>query len=376
MYKEIVERLTAAYWSHPDAAPTVEVVDATLNAVARSGSEDFSAYQDLVRASTVHRLARESYHRKLWSQALDYARRAQQMEPERTDAAEIEFKALVQLEQWGEAESKLDKIRLSGSRRAWYLEGFLYRKMRKFRQAITSFQAALDSGDRGYAVQRDLADCLYREHEYDKALAAIKTVLERDAENIFVLDLVIRIAVDSKKLDIAQENLERLDRFDLDRRFINHRRASYYSAKGLNDLALIEAEKACSTGHAPFEAYAQRIDIEIDQKRFADAEQHLFELEGRFRTSRTDIQKGLRCKLLIRQRKWREAETVWNLLEDKSTAMVNVMLRNIYQLKAEDGTLGLSEREDARRSVEELVHVVEEIKIQHGHEDTDEWLDM
>ncbi len=106
----------------------------------------------------------------------------------------------------------------------------------------------------------------------------------------------------------------------------------------------------------------------------ANAEKHLSELEGRFRTSRVDIQKGLRCKLLIRQSKWREAQTVWNSFVDKSTAMVNVMLRNIYQLKSEDNTLGLSEREEARLSLEVLAHVVEEMKIQQGHEDIDEWL--
>ena len=85
----------------------VETIDATLHAVARSGSTDFAPYQDLVRVSTVHRLATECYHKKEWKQSVEYARRAQKMAPNRRAVQEILFKALVQLEQWTEAEKML-----------------------------------------------------------------------------------------------------------------------------------------------------------------------------------------------------------------------------------------------------------------------------
>jgi hypothetical protein len=105
VYDRLAKELTNAFWSKEDAAPSLEIVDATLNAVARSGSTDFSPYQDLVRVSTVHRLAQECYYKKEWELAREYSARAERMDSDRVDVKALHFKTLVQLERWTDPES-------------------------------------------------------------------------------------------------------------------------------------------------------------------------------------------------------------------------------------------------------------------------------
>lgn len=359
IYTAICKNLTDAFWKDTDTAPTVEIVDATLNSMARSGSANFAPYQDLVRVSTVHSLAKECYHKKDWQLSLEYAKRAEQMDKNRPDVREIHFKSLVQLEQWNKSQKKLDEIYQKGDFNRFYLKGFMLRKMHKHDEAIEAFQAALDSGNHSYPVYRDYADCLYRCSRYSEAFEKIKWVLERDSENIFVLDLVIRICIDSGDLDGAETFLSELERFDLDKKFIHHRKARFYSAKRMWNLALSEAESACNSAYSPFEAYAQKVDILIELQNFDLALEEITNLKSKFFTHRKDIQLGLRCKLLIRQNKWEEAKLVWDSINEKTTIHYQALLQKILELKSRDKNISLTDRESARLEAEEIKRAVE-----------------
>lgn len=354
IYKEILERLTKTFWNDPNAAPSLEIVDATLHAVARSGSTKFEPYQDLVRVSVVHRLAQECYHRKQWNQALEYAQRGELMDPQRKQLRAIHFKSFVQLERWPEAQAILDIIDKSGDRMTHYLRGFLLRKRKQYREAILAFQAALDTGDHSYAVYRDYADCLYRCKKYKEAFEKIQWVLQRDTENIHILDLIVRIGLDSSDFEMAERFLKELERFDLDQKFIHHRKARYLSAKKMWESALVEADVACKTGFSPFEAYAQRANIYIELAKYSEAAKEIDELQKKFRSHKRDIQIGLQCKLLIRQKKWREAKTVWDSMEDKSSEVHRWILYRILELKGRDEYVLLSERKAAAQEAEQL----------------------
>jgi len=364
-YARIQENLTAAFWKKDDQAPTVEIVDATLHAVARSGSTDFNPYKDLVRVSTIHKLAKECYHRKEFNNALEYSKRAEQMDSARPDVRGIYFKSLVQLEHWKDAEKKLEQIGQHGDRHYYYLKGFLLRKRHRYLEAIKAFQSALDCGDHTYPVYRDYADCLYREARYDEAAEKLQWVLDRDSENIFVLDLIARILIDANALDEAKGYIDDLARFDIDERFIHHRKASYLYAKGMWELALTEIEVACDTGLAPFEAYARKISILIELQRFQDALARLDELKKKFGTHRSDIQLGLRCKLLIRQGRWHEAKTVWDKMRNKNLPVHLRLLQRILELKVVDPTISLVERETATKEIEEIKTSLEDSVIQN-----------
>lgn len=355
-YSDLGKRLTDAFWKGPNAKPSIEIVDATLHAVARSGSLDIHPYENLVRPSTLHRLAQECYHKKEWDKAIQYAERTLQLDRKRWDVRSIRFKALVQQAQWEEAEIALTEIERAGDRQFFYLKGFMLRKMRKHTDAIKAFQSALDIGDRSNAVYRDYAECLYRCGHLKEAINKLNMVLERDTENKYVLDLMIRICLDYRILDKekAEEYLNTLEKVDIDERFIHHRKASLMQRKGQYQEALIEAEAACRTQYSPFEAYAQKIDILIEIHQIDEAKREIEELTRRFPRHQQDVRHGLRCKILLREQKWREAQTVWNMIEEKKEPVNRYHLMRILELKSEDNSINLSERSQARAECQSI----------------------
>jgi tetratricopeptide (TPR) repeat protein len=355
-YSRIADGLTKTFWSNEDVAPSLQVVDATLHAVARSDAPSLTKYADLVRPSTLHRLATECYHRKQWESALEYAKRVELMDPRRRDAWSIHFKALVQLERWDEAERVLRDIEGKRDRISYYLKGFMLRRRGKHADACRAFESALRSGDRANAVYRDYADSLYRLGRFDEAAEKVRVVLDRDPENIFILDLLARVYLDCGEVAEADDVVRLLERYDLSKRFIHHRKAALQSRRELWDLALIEAEAACSTGFSPFEAFAQRANILIELDRFDAAKSAIEELEKQFRTQGKDVRHGLSCKLLLREGRWREARTVWDQLSDKHRPVHRKLLLNIYSAMSADMSLSLSQRDDARRHHEQLEH--------------------
>lgn len=360
-YNRIAEGLTRTFWANDDVAPSLHVVDATLHAVARSDNTSLTKYTDLVRPSTVHRLAIECYHRRQWESALEYAKRVETMDPRRRDAWAIHLKALVQLERWAEAEDVLHNIETKRDKIAFYLKGFMLRRRGKHREACNAFESALRSGDKANAVYRDYADSLYRLGEFKKAEEKVKVVLERDPENVYILDLLARVYLDCGQRLEAEDVIRLLERYDISNRFIHHRKAALAAQNQLWDLALIEAEAACETGFSPFEAFAQRANILIELGRFVDAKSAIEDLEKRFRTQGRDVRYGLTCKLLLREGRWREARTVWDKMEDKDKPVHRRLLLSIYALVAKDMSLSLVERGDAQRHYDHLSRELEGI---------------
>jgi tetratricopeptide (TPR) repeat protein len=254
-----------------------------------------------------------------------------------------------------DAKKKLEEIQKAGHRYYFYLKGFMLRRQRQFQEAVKAFQSAIAAGDDSQPLNRDYADCLHRLGRYEDARKRIQRVLQRDPENIFVLDLLARICIDANLLDEAEKTLTKLQRCDIDERFIHHRKARLLSSKSMWVHALAEAEAACNTGHSPFEAYAQRIDILIERSRFAEADEQLIDLKRRFRTHNKEIQIGLNCKLLFRQGKWEEAKAVWDKLEAKTSAVNLGMLCRILALKSKDPAVSLLERQQADLEANKLM---------------------
>jgi tetratricopeptide (TPR) repeat protein len=353
-YNRIARGLTTTFWSDETVAPSLYVVDATLHAVARSSNTSLQLYADLVRPSTIHRLAAECYRSKQWLLAMEYSRRVQQMDPRRRDAWAIEFKSLIQLERWDDAEIVLQEIENSRDRIAFYLKGFGLRKRQFHREACGAFEQALRTGDKASSVYRDYADSLYRLGEYERAAEMVKVVLDRDPENIFILDLMARVHLDVGDLAAAEETIRQLERYDISNRFIFHRRATLYVRRGLWDLALLDADEACKLGASPFESFAQRANILIELDRLSEAREALSTLELRFTSHGRDVRRGLTCKLLTREGHWREARSVWDQLDDKRRPVHRHLLLQLLLVLESDPTATLVERQRARQTIHQL----------------------
>ena len=276
------------------------------------------------------------------------------MDPRRRDAWSIEFKALIQLERWDDADVVLQSIERSRDRIAFYLKGFGLRKRQFHREACRAFEQALRTGDKASSVYRDYADSLYRLGEYERAAEMVKIVLDRDPENIFILDLLARVYLNVGDLAAAEETIRQLERYDISCRFIFHRRATLYARQNLWDLALLDADEACKLGVSPFESFAQRANILIELDRIPEAREALSALESRFASHGRDVRRGLTCKLLTREGHWREARAVWELLEDKRRPVHRHLLLQLLIVMEADPTAPLVERQRARQTIQQL----------------------
>lgn len=247
-YNSICDKLTKEFWMGENAAPTLEIVDATLNAAARTKRVDLGPYSDLIRVSTLHRLAKQCYYEMDWQQALGYVERARSMDPRSTGLCELHFKTLVRLERFSEAERLLPEFERSGLRNLHYLKGFLHLKKQEFMKAVESFKTAEIMGNKSQALFRDYAESLHRLGKNQEALAKIEAARKRDPTNIFLLDLYIRICLAINQVEPALSALEDLARYDIDEKFIHHRKSRLFASTERWAKALVEVEIAIGTG--------------------------------------------------------------------------------------------------------------------------------
>ena len=213
------------------------------------------------------------------------------------------------------------------------MEGFWHKKRREYLSAATSFKKALSIGNKTYSVYRDYADVLYRLRRYSEAEENLLIVLRRDGGNIFVLDLLIRLYMQLNRFHDAKATLISLEKNDIDEKFIHHRKAALAIADRNFDLALNEAEKACSKQSGLFEAFGQKANVLIEMAKYEEALKCLDTIQDKFGRTRLDIQLGLRCKLFIKQKMWQEAYAVWNKISDKGSAVNKALLALILKLE-------------------------------------------
>jgi hypothetical protein len=89
-------------------------------------------------------------------------------------------------------------------------------------------------------------------------------------------------------------------------------------------------------------------------RRYNDAEQGIDKLERQFPRHRQDVSNGLRCKLLLRLGKWREAPTVWNMIVGKTEPVNQRHLMQILGMKSQDASVTLSERKQAEQDCQSI----------------------
>ena len=168
-----------------------------------------------------------------------------------------------------------------------------------------------------------------------------------------------RICIDGEFWDDAERLLADLKRCDVESRFVHHRHAHLFKKQRKYDLALQETEVACKSRHCPFETFADKCDLLIELRRFNDTWGALHQLEHRFGSRhRSDVQIGLRTKLLVRQGKWREGRAAWDRLGRKDEPIHRMLLASILEAQAEDESLTRLERDTAKADAQEIRRAV------------------
>ncbi len=321
-YSQMGLKLKDKYWKDLAIAQPLEVIDATIYALARSNDRDLAAFADVTLPSMLLKVATEAYNERQWAIAKDFAQRAVSSDRRLDKAHLIYSKALVRLAhegtiEWSEAEKAVKVAETRGMRGHQYLRGFLEWKRGNLEGAITAYIAAEKAGDRGVAVYRDRAHCYFKLGNVEDAGRDIKVALERYPRNSYVVDLAAGIAIAQGRYADAEELLHDLESIGVLENFL-HRRATLKAAKKAFVSALEDSEIACRREPPLHEILAMRVDILIELKRFPEAAEKLTDLEMRFRgRNARDVQLGLRCKLELRQGNWQQAEKCYQQLNSK-----------------------------------------------------------
>ncbi|MBA7687254.1 hypothetical protein ES703_95715 [subsurface metagenome] len=168
----------------------------------------------------------------------------------------------------------------------------------------------------------------------------------------------MQIAIAEKDWPSAEGYLSTLEHFAAKEDF-HYRRATLRAARRDWKDALEDAEIACSSQPPRFEAMAQRADILIELGRFSEAKSAVENLIP-LGVMKRDVKTGLKCKLLLRQSKWQEAEVVWQGLHQRELPVHQGLRREILLQKAADMMIGLVDRKEA---VDELERIGEPAQL-------------
>jgi tetratricopeptide (TPR) repeat protein len=352
-------RLMRKYWMEPEQVPPLDAVDATMYATARGSPDELAQFGDIILPSELLNIAVNAYHEREWQAAQDFAERALNAGANTERSYSTLCKAAAQLAHDGKQEWRravelvqtAERLRVRGHQ---YLRGFMEWKRGNLEAAVAAYGAAERAGIRHVGVFRDRAHCLYLLGRIDEAEKDVAVALDRDPRNKFVVDLAAKIAIARGQLDRADEMVSDLEKIDTPENF-HHRRASLRSARRQWEAALADSEIACLRKPPLHEILALRVDILIELARYERASEEIEELSKSFGGRQaSDVQFGLRCKLALRRRSWREAEEQYRHMSDRDSDIHRAIRLEILRQKQVDQQLSRVEQAQAGAEFAEL----------------------
>jgi thioredoxin-like negative regulator of GroEL len=359
-YAFIGKSLKATFWDTQDALPDYGILEATISALLKSDEPDLKDFKQVVVPSLLFRNAK--YHYQMggydhWLNAKRLLDTLIDLEPTNVRALALLMKIHVRLRKFDEAESILNKLKKLKAPEIHFLEGFLRWKNRRFSAAIPHFETALRLGQEAVEIYHGLATCLFRLGKLDEAKKVIhRGLAHKGRHNVLLVDLAAQIAIDRNELTEAEKYVEQLRRLNADTDY-HHRLATLLNAKHKSKEALAHARKASQNPRARFENKITLINTLIEVEQFREAEEVLNGLDEIYKREddKQDVRLGLRCKCLLRQRKWSEAEPLWEALSDKASAVHAALRKEILQQKVADRRTALTDRNVANLELLKLM---------------------
>lgn len=357
-FGRVANCLKKAYWDDTNQLPPIEVIQATVHAAIRSGEADLADFTGFVIPSMLYRSSKEYYERggpDAWARARKLVSQLLTVDRQHKSGLILLFKIDVRLRQWPEAERTLAFIRQLGFPEQHFLNGFLLWKKGDFAKAVSAFRTALALGLSSVEVYHALAICLFRLDSLDEAGKVIQEGLARRRRNSLLFDLAAQIAIARHQYADAEFYIDQLRRVRADADY-HHRLATLLNTQKKFRDALPHAKAAMEGNRRRFEVEATLVDTLIELESFQEALGRLDELDRRenFGTEYRDVRFGLRCKFHLRQGNWREAENIWEKLEEKERPVHVALRREILQQKVGDLNISPGERAAAAG---ELAHL-------------------
>lgn len=307
-----------------------------FRALARSGAGEALIRSGNYLISDIIRLMIDSYHSRDYSSAIKYGKVAIEKQPNNINVHSHLARAYIHegsSSDYEQARREIEEIRhLGDPREAYFLEGFLQRNQGNTVNAIRAYEEALRRGRSGTAIHRELAGCYFTVGDLASARKHIEIARARAADNKFVIDLQVLIAINQRDEEGARLGIALLKEVD-DEEFYFHRLSCVEYIFGAKEKAYTAAAKAVEVSKRPtFAIMANLVKCEISVKKYDDAIRHIDEIDRRFKSVNQDFKIGLRCKWELAQENYDNALGLSNRIARRD-APVHMALR----LKAIEG---------------------------------------
>ena len=271
-------------------------------------------------ANDLIRLTETLYHEREYQNVIEIGYTALKERPESLTARSYLIRALIQQEQWDEAEKQLEEFeKYSPLREVYFLTGFLERKRGRTSLAIDYYKRAEQAGRRGAAISRELALCHFLVGDLEQASRYIAEALSRHGDDPYVVDLWVQISLRLGDEESARKALSRLEIID-DPLYYLHRLSRVEFTFGNLRPALEAARRAVEGSKSPhFETLAHLIYCEIETGNLQEADILLEKLDRQFVNVRRDIRVSLRCRLEISRGRFAKALSHSEQVVNKNT---------------------------------------------------------
>lgn len=332
----------------------LELERVRFRALVMSGKAGASRQAGALIADWI-RLAESLYHERRYAIAAETGRAALEARPGNADAVRWLIRALIKLEEFEEARERIRTMSDQGEgREALYLSGFLERHRGKTRECVEFYQRALDAGYSGVAIHRELAQGYLDLNDLPQARTHIALAQERQRDNPYIIDLMIKIACAQRDETTARQLLTVLAGVDRPA-FVAHRRSRVEDVFGSAEDAYRAAQEAVGDQERPpFEMLAQLTLCEIKTARYESASAHLDQMNELNPSQRRDIQTGLRCRMAISQGHYRTALDLWENLRTKERPVHLKLRRDALEGLLRETVVAADERLTLDKDVDNL----------------------
>lgn len=306
-------------------------------------------------AGDLIRLTEEYYHARQYERSIESGKVAVAERPETIIGRSYLIRALIQQEDWAEAERELKELgRFAPPRDVHFLRGFLERRRGNYRRAIDAFEEALRHGRRGAAVYRELSVSYFLVGELEAAHSHLQTTLEQHGDNRYVVDLWAQLATERGDEAGARQALARLEIIDRPV-FFNFRKSRIEWRFG-NVVAAREAAVAAlvSEERPPFPIVAQVVLCEITVGNLDSASTLLAKLDRDYGDVRRDVRTGLHCRLEIARGNFTEALRLTDRFINKDSHYYRLIRFDALQRELGDSSLDEATRRNYEREIEAL----------------------
>ncbi len=309
-------------------------------------------------------LQKRSYHDRDYEASVRFGKEALAERPDSWEARSYLVRGFAQLEQYEDALAENDYIRKSGLLQdAYFLEGFIERLRSNTSEAIIAYNESLRRGRRGLAIHRELALCYFVTGAHDEARKHLDIAEDLQADNRYVIDLQVQIAIRQGDAEVAQRKLESLQQVDKEE-FYYHRK----STVELMFVSIQEATKsimhAISLTNRPTAAMVtQATRCAIESNDFESASTCIKMLRSKFPNRSYKVLPSLECRYELARGNYENALAILDSKISRELPIYKVLrLRSIKGL-LENGRLDELTQRQYIRECNELEGLVKRDNI-------------